>query len=111
MTIKFNKKQKDLVYAFHKLFMRQLWLEIYDEITYNKAREGLTLLAKDMRDVKVICDETINIPETIDKNEFHIDLYFSKYKSKYKMIFSVIPIKSFSLVSFTLNVHLIKLTK
>ena len=108
--VKFNKKQKKLVYAFYRLFMLQIWGEVNDEVTRSKAIEVLTLLAKGMRNVQVVCDRTNNIPEGIDSGAFYIALYFSKYSSDYKINFSFIPNKSYSLVSFTMSVYLIKLT-
>ena len=109
--VKLNKKQKKLVSVFSNYFIQNMFLEVSDVITHNKAREGLTLLAKDMRNVKVTCDKSNNTPEIIDKSQFCIDLYFSKYMSDFKLNIFVVPFNYLKATPITMTVKLSKLEK
>ena len=57
-----------VIYEGNTAYTRQRTVDLIDPI-FKQAKVGGGLY-----DYKIICDETVNTPETIDRNEFHIKI-------------------------------------
>lgn len=63
--------------------------EICDEVTFGKVRRMTKDLIEcyikmneiDIKNVEVICDYDNNIPETIDKNELHLEIKIDNFNA------------------------------
>lgn len=66
--------------------------EFNDELTRKQFSEILTNYMEkipgkhNVEDYKIVCDETNNTPEVIDRNEFHAHLYVKLYEREWRSL-------------------------